>query len=410
MNKMFGLLGKKLSHSLSPEIHSVFGDYEYKLFEREENELDAFFADTSIDAFNVTIPYKVEAYKRCDVLDETARVIGSVNTVVRKGDRLYGYNTDLYGFEYMVKKLGADFTGRKVLVLGSGGASKTAVASSNRLGAKETVIISRSGENNYDNLEKNYDAGIIVNTTPVGMFPGNGKAPLELKYFKNIEFVIDLIYNPCMTALLLEAKKLGIPFINGMPMLAAQALRSAEHFFSREFDNSLIDKAVKRISGNMKNIVLIGMPGCGKTTLGAYLASKAGRECVDTDDIIVQKDGRKIPDIFTDSGENYFRDIESEAVAECGKRLGIIIATGGGAVMRETNRDALAQNGIIIYLKRDLESLATGGRPLSAGENAVYEIFKKRKDTYENFAHYIIEVDRDVAITAERLLKCVSLY
>ncbi|MBR5111909.1 MAG: shikimate kinase [Clostridia bacterium] len=407
---MFGLLGRKLSHSLSPEIHSVFGDYEYELFEREENELDAFFADTSIDAFNVTIPYKVEAYNRCDVLDETAREIGSVNTVVRKDGRLFGYNTDLYGFKYMVKKLGADFAGRKVLVLGSGGASKTAVAASRRLGAKETFVISRTGENNYDNLEKNYDTAIIVNTTPVGMFPENGKAPLKLKYFKNIEFVIDLIYNPCMTALLLEAKKLGIPYINGLPMLAAQALRSAEHFFSKVFDNSLIDKAVDKITADMKNIVLIGMPGCGKTTLGTYLAEKMGRECVDTDDIIVAKDGRNIPEIFSSDGENYFRDIESEAVAECGKRLGIIIATGGGAVMREENRDALAQNGIIIYLRRNIEGLATGGRPLSAGENAVYEIFSKRRETYESFADYIIDVDRDVAVTAERLSKCVSLY
>ena len=406
---MFGLLGRKLSHSLSPEIHSVFGDYEYELFEREENELDTFFADTSVDAFNVTIPYKVEAYNRCDVLDETAKEIGSVNTVVRKNGRLFGYNTDLYGFEYMVKKLGADFTGRKVLVLGSGGASKTAVAASRRLGAKETIVISRTGENNYDNLEKNYDASIIVNTTPVGMFPENGKAPLRLKYFKNIEFVIDLIYNPCMTALLLEARKLGIPYINGLPMLAAQALRSAEHFFSKEFDNSLIDKAVDKITADMKNIVLIGMPGCGKTTLGAYLAGKMGRECVDTDDIIVAKVGRSIPEIFSSSGENYFRDIESEAVAECGKRLGIIIATGGGAVMREENRDALAQNGIIIYLRRGIEELATGGRPLSTGENAVYEIFSKRRETYESFADYIIDVDRDVAVTAERLSKCVSL-
>lgn len=407
---MIGLLGKKLSHSLSPQIHSVFGDYEYDLFEREEDELDTFFADASFEAFNVTIPYKVEAYKRCDYLDETAKAIGSVNTVVRKDGKLFGYNTDLYGFEYMVKKLGADFKDKKVLVLGSGGASKTAVAASNRLGARETVIISRSGENNYDNLEKNYDAEIIVNTTPVGMFPENGKAPLSLKYFKNIEFVIDLIYNPCMTALLLEVEKLGIPCINGMPMLAAQALRSAEHFFGREFDNSLIDRAVDKITADMKNIVLIGMPGCGKTTLGAYLSEKSGREYVDTDDIIVRKDGRKIPDIFTENGEKYFREIESEAVAECGKRLGIIIATGGGAVMRENNRDALAQNGIIIYLRRDIEALATAGRPLSAGKDAVYEIFKNRKDIYESFADYIIEVDRDVAVTAERLLKCVSLY
>ncbi|MBR6361118.1 MAG: shikimate kinase, partial [Clostridia bacterium] len=173
---------------------------------------------------------------------------------------------------------------------------------------------------------------------------------------------------------------------------------------------SLIDKAVDKITADMKNIVLIGMPGCGKTTLGAYLAEKTGRECVDTDDIIVAKDGRNIPEIFSSDGENYFRDIESEAVAECGKRLGIIIATGGGAVMREVNRDALAQNGIIIYLRRNIEELTTGGRPLSAGENAVYEIFSKRRETYESFADYIIDVDRDVAVTAERLSKCVSLY
>lgn len=404
---MYGLLGRNLSHSLSPEIHSYFGDYQYRLFCREPDELDAFFADESIDAFNVTIPYKKEAYKRCDVLDETAEKIGCVNTVVRRNGKLYGYNTDLFGFKYAVCGAGADFKGKKVIVLGSGGASLTVQAASGELGAREIVVISRSGDNNYENLYRHYDAEIIVNTTPVGMYPNNGKAAIDLKNYKSIEFVFDLIYNPYMTALLLDAEKLGIPYINGLTMLAAQGLRSAEFFFDRKLDEGLIDKTVKGLHGNMLNIVLIGMPGCGKTTVGRLLSQMTGREAEDTDELVVKADGRTIPKIFADDGEESFRQKESAAITECGKRLGLIIATGGGAVMRECNCDALRQNGVIIYLRRSLEELETNGRPLSEDCTALKKIYKSRREIYESFADYTIDVDRDAQITAERVIKCV---
>ena len=407
---MYGLLGRKLSHSLSPQIHSYFGSYGYELFCRESEELDSFFEDESIDAFNVTIPYKIEAFERCDILSDTAKEIGSVNTVVRKGGMLYGYNTDLFGFEYMVKRAGAEFTGKKVLVLGSGGASKTAVASSKRLGAREVIVISRSGENNYENIYDNEDAQIIVNTTPVGMFPENGASPVSLKKFKHIEFVADLIYNPCMTALLIEASELGIPYTNGMPMLVAQGFLSSELFFDKKYDDGIIENALTDILHRMKNIVLIGMPGSGKTTAGKKLAALTGKDFADTDEIIVKSEGRSIPDIFEQSGEEYFRNAETAAVSECGKRLGIIIATGGGAVMRKENRDALRQNGLVIYLRRGLDELSREGRPLSSGDCALSRIFEERRAVYEGFADYIIDVDRDPEVTAERLLKCVSLY
>lgn len=405
---MYGLLGRKLSHSLSVQIHSCFGDYPYELFCREPEELDAFFADENIKAFNVTIPYKKEAYNRCDVLSPTAGKIGSVNTVVRKDGKLYGYNTDLFGFKYMASSLGADFSGKKVLVLGSGGASLTVVTAAQELGAREIIVVSRSGENNYENISKHYDSQIIVNATPVGMYPDNGKAAVDLKKYKSVEFVLDLIYNPCMTELLLEADELKIPYINGLTMLVAQGLRSAEFFFGSKFDDGLITSTENKINEGMKNIVLTGMPGCGKTTVSEIIGEKLGRKVLDTDALIEKEQGKSIPEIFSQNGENYFRDAEEKVVSQCGKELGNIISTGGGSVLRERNRKSLKQNGIIIYLNRNIEELATDGRPLSKDINAVKEIYNTRREIYENFADYKIDVDRDPAVTAERVLKCVS--
>lgn len=405
---MYGLLGRTLSHSLSPQIHAHFYSQPYELFCREPEELDAFFADRSLKAYNVTIPYKVEAYNRCDRLSDTAKKIGSVNTVIRLEDgTLFGDNTDYFGFSYMSASCGADYNGRKVLVLGSGGASLTVCAVAEDCGAREIIVVSRNGENNYQNLSLHYDADIIVNTTPVGMYPHNGERLIDLTEFKGLRCVLDLIYNPCKTQLLLDAEELGIPHANGLTMLVAQALRSAEQFIGKKLGDETIERVYNAILSEQKNIVLIGMPGCGKSTVGKLLCEKLGREVLDTDSEIVKADGRTIPEIFSAEGEGFFRQLETQAVKNVGKQLGKIVATGGGAVMKKENRDALKQNGTVIYLKKDLSLLSLDGRPLSKDEDAVRKIYEARKDTYEAFADYTVEVSDNADITAERVIKCI---
>lgn len=405
---MYGLLGRKLSHSLSPQIHAHFGSYSYELFCREPDELDEFFADEKLKAYNVTIPYKIEAFNRCDVLSETAKKIGSVNTVIRLADgSLYGDNTDYFGFEFMSESCGADYKGKKVLVLGSGGASLTVCAVAKDCGAKEIIVVSRSGENNYDNIYKHYDSDIIVNTTPVGMYPNNGECLVDLRKFTNLCCVLDLIYNPCYTRLLLDAKELGIPCANGLTMLVAQGLRSAEQFPDVTLQNKDINNVCESILKEQKNIILIGMPGCGKSTVGKFLAEKLQRELLDTDEEIIKADGRTIPEIFENDGETFFRELETKAVKLVGKQLSKIIATGGGAVIKKENRDALRQNGTVIYLKKDLSLLSLEGRPLSKNENALKELYEKRKGIYEGLADFTVEVEADAEVTAERLIECI---
>ena len=403
---IYGLLGKKLSHSLSPQIHSLFGEYPYELFCREENELDSFFADEKIKAFNVTVPYKIEAYNRCDFLSDTAKKIGSVNTVVRdENGKLYGDNTDYFGFSRMAEKYGADFRNKKVLILGSGGASlavKTVVQDS---GAREIITVSRTGENHYGNIDKHFDADIIVNTTPVGMYPNNGEKLIDLKKFTSLECVLDLIYNPLKTQLLLDADELNISNGNGLYMLVAQGLRSAELFLNKKFDNSVINYAYNKIKNDETNIVLIGMPGCGKSTVGKILAEKLSKNFIDTDLEIERKTSRKIPEIFSENGEEFFREIEAEIVEENGKILGAVIATGGGAVLKTENRNALKQNGITVYLKKDLSQLSIEGRPLSKNYETLQKLYDERKFVYESFADFSVDVDSDADVTVERIIE-----
>lgn len=407
-DQMYGLLGRKLSHSLSPQIHKHFGEYKYELFCREPYELDDFFKDKSIKAFNVTIPYKVNAFSYCDELSDIAKRIGSVNTVVRRDDgTLYGDNTDYFGFMYMAEKCGADFKGKKVVVLGSGGASLTVCLVAADLGAKEVVVISRKGENNYNSIPKHTDADIIVNTTPVGMYPNNGGCLIDLPAFKNCSCVLDLIYNPYRTQLIIDAENLGIPCDSGLTMLVAQGLRSSEQFTGTKLDTAVIDTVYEKILAQQKNIILTGMPGCGKSTLGKLLGEKLDREFVDTDEEIVKAEGTPITEIFNKCGEEYFRQLESDITSNVGKSIGKVIATGGGTVMREQNRNALRQNGTIILLKRNISDLATDGRPLSSDEAALNELYNKRKSTYEAFADYQIDVSDDAEITAERIIKCI---
>lgn len=404
----YGLLGRSLSHSLSPLIHSYFAPYRYELFEREESELPAFFADTSICAFNVTIPYKVHAFHACDALSETAKMIGSVNTVVRRADgTLYGDNTDAFGFLYMAKRAGVDFKGKKVLVLGSGGASRMVQAVCRMEKAGEVIVVSRSGSVNYENVTRHVDAQVLVNTTPVGMYPHNGSSPLDLSCFKKLECVLDLIYNPMKTALLLQAEERGIPFENGLSMLVAQALRSAERFLDTMMDDKRIDEVIDAVTKDRRNIVLVGMPGCGKSTVAAALAKRLGRVAADTDALVEQTAGHTIPEIFASEGEAAFRDKETAAAQTLGAKLGQIIATGGGCLMRKENRDALRQNGFLVWLRRPVEKLARAGRPLSTDLDALNDMYSHRKGVYEAAADAVVDVDDAIETTVERVISCV---
>lgn len=398
-----GLIGHKLGHSFSPEIHSHLADYEYKLYEMEEYEVGTFLDNCPLDALNVTIPYKKTVIPYLNYISDEAKRIGSVNTIVKRDGCLYGYNTDYFGFSYMVKRSGIEIEGKKVLLLGSGGASVTVNAVLSDMNAKEIIVISRTGENNYENIEKHSDADVIVNTTPVGMYPNNGKNPVVLEAFQKLSGVFDLIYNPSETKLLYDAKCLGIPFANGLSMLVAQGKKAAEIFTGEAVPDSEIDAIIKKIEEKTKNIVLIGMPGAGKSTAGKLLAEKLGRNFIDTDSIIEEKAKMPIPEIFSLYGEERFREIENEAITEAGKLSGAVIATGGGIVTREENRYPLKQNSVTVWLKRDLSLLPIAGRPVSQ-KNNLTELYEKRAPLYEDFADISICVSENTQVTAEGIL------
>ncbi len=392
----YGLIGRKLSHSYSPQIHAILGDYDYSVFEMEEDAVADFLNKREFNAINVTIPYKKTVMPYLDKIDADALKIGSVNTVVKESDgTLTGYNTDYYGFSYMLKKGGIDVSGKKVLILGDGGASLTVQSVVRDNGAKEIVVASLFTHPHYDELDSHFDSEIIINATPVGMYPKNLETLVNLDSFHSLKGVADVIYNPERTQLILDAEKKGVNCISGLYMLSAQAKKAAEHFFKTEFDESIIDKIVKKLSFELTNIILVGMPGCGKTTVGKALAELYGRKLVDTDELIVKKAGKSIPDIFRDDGEKVFRAIEAEVISEVGKEKELIIATGGGAVVTKENHDALRQNGTVIFLNRDISLLATDGRPLSQ-KNKLSDMLEKRLPLYKSIAHH--EIDANCSI------------
>ena len=384
-----GLLGRKLGHSYSPQIHSYLGDYSYELFEKEPEEIEVFLKHGDFTGINVTVPYKKDVNPYLDELTPRAKRLGAVNTIVRRDGKLIGHNTDYFGFELMVKQSGLSVAGKKVLVLGSGGASNTAVAVLQQMDAN-VVIISRSGANNYKNLYQHQDASLIVNTTPVGMYPHVGVSPVDLDIFPGLEGVLDVIYNPARTQLLLDAQRRGIVAMNGLLMLVAQAKEAAEWFTDSHIDDAVIEKVHGTLRRQMENIILIGMPGCGKTTVGTALAEKLGRRFVDADAELVEHAGRSIPDIFASDGEAGFRKLETEVLASLGKQSGLVIATGGGCVTKNRNYPLLHQNGTIFWLHRDLAKLPTDGRPLSQA-NKLTDMYRIRKPLYEAFSNFQID-------------------
>ena len=403
-----GLLGQKLGHSYSPAIHGMLADYDYQLFEREPEQLEDFLKNGDWDGINVTIPYKKAVLPYCAELSDTARRIGSVNTIVRRPDgSLYGDNTDAYGFESLVGKSGIDVRGKKALVLGSGGASVTVVAVLKMLGAESVTVISRCGEDNYDNLAKYADARIIANTTPVGMYPNNGQAAVDLSLFPRCEGVLDVVYNPARTALLLQAEKLGIPCAGGLYMLVAQAKRSSELFTGSSIPDSEIGRIEKVLSGQMKNIVLVGMPSSGKSTLAAALGKKLGRTVYEADALIEQEAGMDIPAIFAQYGEGHFRALETEILGRLGKLSGAVISTGGGCVTQEENYDLLHQNGTILWLQRGTEKLDKTGRPLSL-KNDLNEMYQKREPMYRRFADAAVDNNGSVEATLAQIMEVLQ--
>ena len=406
--KRCGLLGEKLGHSYSPAIHAELADYDYRLYEVAPEKLGEFLKDGEFDGLNVTIPYKKAVIPYCAALSPIAKKLQSVNVLVRRTDgTLYGDNADAYGFDAMVKASGISVEGKKALVLGSGGASATVCAVLDELRARSVTVISRSGEDNYGNLERHADAEIIVNTTPVGMYPNCGVSPIDLSLFPKLEGVLDIVYNPARTAFVLQAEKLGIPYMSGLYMLVAQAKRTAEVFENRDIPDSETERIWKKLSLEMQNIVLVGMPGSGKSTVAARLAEKLDRIALDSDAEIEEKNGMSCAQLIEKHGEAEFRELESEAIAALGKRSGAVIATGGGCVTRLENYPLLHQNGTIFCLTRDLSRLPISGRPVSQALGAE-ELYRRRKPLYEKFADAMIDNDRTVEDAVRQILEVLG--
>ena len=402
-----GLLGRKLGHSYSPQIHSHLSDYSYTLYEKEPEELEHFLLNGTFTGLNVTIPYKKDVIPYCAELSDCAKKLGAVNTIVRHPDgRLIGHNTDYFGFLSMVKRSGLNVDGKKILVLGSGGASVTAVAVLEELGA-EVIVVSRSGADNYTNLDRHADATVIVNATPVGMYPDTGTSPVILDMFPKLEGVLDLIYNPARTALLQHAEKRGLVAENGLWMLVAQDKESTEWFTGRAISNDVIPMIHKQLRLQMENLVLIGMPGSGKSTIGMLLADRLGKTFVDADAEIVKAAGISIPDIFATSGEEGFRKLETAILTRLGKRSGLVIATGGGCITKEENYPLLHQNGTIIWLQRDLDKLPTSGRPLSQAGN-LGPMYTVRSPLYAAFSDVIVDNNTAANETTNRILSLLN--
>lgn len=392
----YGLIGKKLSHSKSPALHACFGNYDYELCELDENELDDFFAKRDFCGINVTIPYKIAAMKYCDTVSPEAEACGCVNTIIKQKDgTLYGDNTDWYGFYETLKELPYGIKNKKALVFGTGGASLAIKYALRRAEVGEIISISRSGENNYQNLSNHYDAEILINTTPLGTYPNDDTCPVNAAMFPRLEGVIDLTYNPPRTRFIQYASEHGIFGICGMKMLVYQGLRASEMFTNSEIDISLAEKAYRSCLDDMLNIVLVGMPGCGKTTQGKRLAEYYKMDFVDTDEELEKKHGRSCSDIIKSCGEEYFRMLEADIIKQVSMRRKTVISTGGGAVILPENRRNLKKCGYVIHLLRSLDTLATSNRPLSKSKDDIYSLWEKRKGFYSDCSDVQIDTEHD---------------
>lgn len=398
-----GLLGEKLSHSYSPQIHRFLGQYAYSLYEVAAEEVGNFVNSGTFSGINVTIPYKKTVIPYCQTLSDRAQLLGSVNTIVRQEDgSLFGHNSDYFGFSYLLQHVGVNVENKKALVLGSGGSSVTVCAVLRDAGA-DVVVISRSGKNNYSNLHLHKDASLIVNTTPVGMYPNNGNSPIDLSVFSCLECVLDIIYNPARTQLLLDAEHLGIPNANGLRMLIAQAKESAQYFTGKEIPDAVIEDIYRVLRNQEENLILVGMPGSGKSTIGKALAKSLHKTFIDADDEITKCAGMPIPEIFRTQGEPGFRRIETEVLRELGKKSRCVIATGGGCVTIPDNYQLLHQNGTIVWIQRDITQLPTVGRPLSQTQSLV-QMHETRMPKYQAFADIVIQNNGSVDDAYQKIM------
>ena len=399
-----GLLGAHLGHSQSPRLHAMLGSYSYELFEVAPENLNYFLRSGDFDALNVTIPYKRAVVPYCAALSDAARAIGSVNTLVRMPDgTLFGDNTDYDGFSLLLQRNGGIRPGEKALVLGDGGASATVQAVLRDLGA-QVVVLRRHGAEDDTSLPRHSDAVLVVNATPVGMYPNNGQRLIDLDALPGCRCVLDLVYNPLRTRLILDAEERGIRCEGGLSMLVGQGARACERFTGEIVPESRWEQILCKLEREAENLILIGMPGCGKSTVGQLLAQKLNRPFFDADEELVKRFGCDIPTFFAREGEAAFREKESEMLAELGKRSGCVIATGGGCVTRAENYALLHQDGVIVWLRRDLAALPTEGRPISQS-TGLTELYTRRRGLYERFADHVVENDSDPAATAEKIVE-----
>ena len=398
----YGLIGNPLGHSWSPKIHALLGDYDYKLYPMEEDAVAGFLAQDDIGGLNVTIPYKKTVIPYCKRLSMEAAAIGAVNTLCFREDGIYGHNTDCEGFTYMARRAGIDFHNKKVVILGSGGTSLTARYCAQKLGARQIVIVSRKGEDNYDNIARHFDAEIIVNTTPVGMYPNVGKTMLDLDDFDNLCGVLDVVYNPMRTRLVQDAIDREIPASGGLSMLVAQAVGASAAFFEKEIPDEVIEGVYRAIASDVENVVICGMPGCGKSSVGQAVAKLLGRDFIDLDEKIAEAAGMSVPALISTYGEEYFRGLETEQAQLWGMKSGLVIACGGGTPLRKANVDALKGNGRMYRLTRDLRLLPTDGRPLSKN---MEELERIRRPFYEAAADVTIDNSTTIEDAAKRIVE-----
>ncbi|MBQ9840956.1 MAG: shikimate dehydrogenase [Erysipelotrichaceae bacterium] len=405
---MYGLIGAKLGHSYSKGIHEQLADYTFDMIELSAEELDVFLKEKNFHAVNVTIPYKQTVIPYLDEISEHAQKIGAVNTIVNVDGCLKGYNTDYYGFKYMLEYNDIAIKDRKVIVLGVGGASKAVYAVLADLQAKEVVFVHPKGKNGITYEEcyaKHKDAQVIVNATPVGMYPNGDCTPIDVKRFTHLESAVDVIYNPLKTKFLVEAERNGVKTAGGLMMLVAQAKEAVEIFTGKSLEDGCIANITQQLEKEKRNIVLIGMPSCGKSTIAKALANVVNKQVVDIDDVIVERYG-SIPDIFKQYGEDYFRDCETQMTKEMSQQTGWILACGGGIIKREENMIALKQNGKIIYIQRDLDLLiADDTRPLSSSKEAILKLYEERKSLYEGYSDYIIENNGTIEEVVQKIVE-----
>lgn len=387
----YGLIGEHLAHSFSPEIHAGFASYDYKLCPLSLAQVEPFLKERNFKGINVTIPYKETVMPYLDEIDESAKAIGSVNTVVNDRGKLVGYNTDYYGFSYMLKSGKVDVLNKVVAILGSGGASKTAFAVTRDMGAKEVLIVSRNGKTNYDTIKQRNDIQIIINASPVGMYPNNGKCLVNLDDFPSLEAVADMVYNPAVTEIMYQAKQRNLKAVGGLAMLVAQGRRAVEIFTGNAIEEEKCESVIKSVKNQTCNVLLVGMPGCGKTSVGREIASVLNREFVDLDSEFENQYKISPAQCIQNEGEAEFRKKESEIVKSVCKRSKLVISTGGGAVLLEENRKVMQSNSFVVYIKRAMDKLSKKGRPLSNGENALKNLYEKRNPLYQEVASFCIE-------------------